>query len=317
MWSKITLVFDTNSQTKMSQNYDVTNTFMDRSTIMLQIHQPKELANMIIESSHDKFSGPITLQNGYEYMIDIHPYGQVSTNEFRRNSLEQRGCRLDHEVDKNSKFNIYTRKNCKYSCHVKIANVKCGCTPWDFITNNNEAGECDVFGRICFYNEIQSLTKSPNDPCNHCITECDYLKFRKELTSKESIGLKKYSYFEYNKKGNSTTGSKAFIDFLMDENNTLIDEGLKKAYDVFAHGEEQYFEINYPKSKYMDLIVVHLQFREPEINVIASRYSIFDMIGTFGGQLGILEKLTGASLLGMLNLILILFKLVFSSHRNT
>ena len=101
----------------------------------------------------------------------------------------------------------------------------------------------------------------------------------------------------------------------MDENRTIVDQGLRNAYDMFYPSNHQSFDEIYPDLSNSELIVVHLKFKQPEINIIEPKYSIFDMIGTFGGQLGILEKLTGASFLGMINLLIIFVKLIFSSRR--
>lgn len=308
LWSELILVLDTGPMTFLDQTYQTDNT-VDSTTIQLQIHQPKEFANMILESNFDDKSEPITLRRGYEYFYDLYPYGQTSSNEFKTLTYNQRGCKLETEVGVTSIFKTYTEKNCKYSCLVKLASQKCSCRPWDYLDNSQEK-ECDVFGRICFLNAIKLMTKSPKEMCNECPKECDFIKYKKTLRQRKLLaigGSQGGTYFKI--KNGKPEGFKAFIDFIMDENKTLIDAGLRNVLDTTfsnKYGEE------YQNKKHEELVIIHLTFKQPEINIISPKYSAFDMIGTFGGQLGILEKLTGASLLGFINLMLLMFKLAFS-----
>ena len=311
IWSEMTLVFDTESSTHLAQTYQL-NSFGPVS-LDLQVHSAKDLANMIVESNYEDKSETISLQEGYEYMIDIYPHGQISTPEYKALSYQQRKCKLENEVEESGLFKIYTEKNCKYSCFVNLASEKCKCRPWDFI-GQAEAIECDVFGRICFIDEMKSMIKSSKNLCKECNRECDFMKFKKVLLSKRPVGngavIQKY-FKTISRMPLRATGSKAFIDLLMDKNKTIIDDGLRNVYDMVSPDEPS-FDFNYPESNNGELIIVHLKFKQPEINIIAPKYSAFDMIGTFGGQLGILEKLTGASFLGIINLLIIMVKVMLT-----
>ena len=106
-------------------------------------------------------------------------------------------------------------------------------------------------------------------------------------------------------------GNKAFVDLLEDVNGTIIDEGLRSAYSMFYNS----FEENYPLDKYGSFIIIHLTFKKPDITIISPKYSVFDMIGNFGGQFGLFEQVTGASFLGIINLIILTIKLIFPSQR--
>ena len=66
---------------------------------------------------------------------------------------------LENEVFDDSIFKTYTAKNCKYECHVKLAEKMCKCIPWDYL-HNKKSVECDIFGRTCFYNAMENLTIS-------------------------------------------------------------------------------------------------------------------------------------------------------------
>ena len=89
---------------------------------------------------------------------------------------------------------------------------------------------------------------------------------------------------------------------------------MRNLYDSLG---ENKFRDSYPIEKYIrDLIIVHLSFKQPEVTILSLKYSVFDMIGNFGGQFGLFEQITGASFLGILNLIILLIKLICPSGRN-
>ena len=133
--------------------------------VQFQLHQSKEIA---LEESGLRKSpfASLTLKAGHEYHIEILPHGEISTTAFKKLSFMQRKCHLENEVFEDSIFKTYTAKNCKYECHVKVAGEICSCIPWDFIHNTNKE-ECDVFGRTCFHNAINNVTKLNTDCCRH------------------------------------------------------------------------------------------------------------------------------------------------------
>ena len=317
LWSKMTLVLDTNDKTQFSQIYPKQSSKgIDR--MQLQIHQSKELPNMIIGNSYDHLSEPITLVRGHEYHIDVFPYGQTSTKEFKSLSKSQRKCNLESETSPNGIFKTYTQKNCKYSCHVRLASEKCGCQPWDFLRHSDEVPiECDVFGRSCFFKAMEVMTQAPKELCEHCLDECDYIRFRKVLTKDHGHSTTHGSgdYFDLGFDGR-TIGNKAFEDLLFDQNETLIDQGLRRLYEAMSGGESFLHSTGYAGQSYEELIIVHLQFKQPEINIISPKYSFFDMIGNFGGQFGLFEQVTGASFLGIINLVILLLKWIFSCNKD-
>ena len=68
--------------------------------------------------------------------------------------------------------------------------------------------------------------------------------------------------------------------------------------------------------KFNDLIIIHLRFLDPEIDLVSLRYSVLDKFANFGGNFGIFAEITGCSFLGMLNFIILLFKILFSCKRH-
>ena len=76
------------------------------------------------------------------------------------------------------------------------------------------------------------------------------------------------------------------------------------------------FNKYFPSLNYDEMIVVHLQFMQPEVNIISPKYTVFDMIGNFGGQFGLFEQVTGASFLGLINLLVLTIKFLSPFRRN-
>ena len=173
----------------------------DEFEVQLQIHQNKEIAQILNTNDQDLTLKSISLKPGHEYTIEIVPLGQRSTEDFKRLSKWDRKCQLNDELDENSMFKIYSKANCKYECEVSLAYNICQCIPWDFFPklHNPKAEVCDLFGRKCFQTAVNNITKDGNS-CKHCMEECDMMKFKlmilkeKKLSTKENIYIN-YEYF--------------------------------------------------------------------------------------------------------------------------
>ena len=325
LWSETTLVILTGGSSKqkssLSQTYATQQNFED-GTIKFQIHQNKELSRMNLGSNYNKYTTAFELTANNEYFIDITPTGRVSTNEFKALNFKQRQCHLKNEGLKSSIFKIYTENNCKYECHVSLAQNLCKCIPWDYMLVERME-ECDVFGRTCFVNAMKNLNRHPINQCKHCMKECDFIHYNKVITDKKSLTSGPYGGKYFNKEShwnnadqtieNVVTGNTAFKDFLLDINGTFMDQAMRNAYDSL-----------YPRSAnkiddeqeiiYKSLIIVHLRFMEPDIEEINTKYTISDLIANFGGKFGIFAQVTGSSLLCLLNICILLFKVIFSYH---
>ena len=59
-----------------------------------------------------------------------------------------------------------------------------------------------------------------------------------------------------------------------------------------------------------DHIIVHVNFASPEVewNILDARYSFYDQISNLGGTIGLCEQITGASLLTVIHLMVLLIK---------
>ena len=63
---------------------------------------------------------------------------------------------------------------------------------------------------------------------------------------------------------------------------------------------------------FLDMIIVHLNFRQPEIDKINAKYTWLDNFAQFGGNFGIFAELTGCTFLGLLNICFFMIKRLFS-----
>ena len=106
-----------------------------------------------------------------------------------------------------------------------MAHQHCHCIPWDYIKNNiQEVQECDIFGRNCFFDKMQNLTKSLENPCDHCIEGCDYIHYNKEIVKQEKIVSLNEIGFRYfsNLNGDKCFGThRAICEIAKDVNNTF------------------------------------------------------------------------------------------------
>ena len=166
----------------------------------------------------------------YQVIYQVMPKVIKTTPAFKKMNLEQRKCKLSHEVEENSIFKVYTQQNCKYECYVKEAESLCQCIPWDFMHQNEMAEECDIFGRTCFYNAMENISKSSN-LCNDCVKECDYITYDgivinvKDIAQEWSSPIEvTYDYFKrsYSCKGEKLNLSVLSTLILAENSNTTL-----------------------------------------------------------------------------------------------
>ena len=318
--------------------------------IQLKFHQPKEFPHFLEDVDFHISSPAMTLSAGMEYVIDVKPQLVKTTEAFKAMNYQQRKCKLEHEVEENSIFKVYTQKNCKYECYIKNAEDKCRCIPWDFMHKNVLAEECDIFGRTCFYNAMEYYATN-STVCDHCVKECDYTLYEGVLVKEESLRnevdlLKTVydpTYFHYFGRDQTKLfdqgkfnpdecrGESVFCDYFWPKTegfgSKYIDQGLKNSYRAINNQsgnepDDSYLEASRAIGKeYMyqhakratDIVIVHWRILKPEVQVIDAKYTILDKFANFGGNFGIFAEITGWSFLGILNLLILLFKLMFST----
>ena len=324
LWSKTSMVIFTDEINKLRQTYPQ-KMKTGVGEIQFQLHQSKELGSIL--ASDNDFTTSFTLTAGNEYYIRVAPTGQISTDGFRNLDIQQRNCLLDQEISKKSIFKKYSINNCIYECHVELSKDQCQCIPWDFIdTDSNIQDECDVFGRKCFFNAMENLTRQfHTNHCDHCIKECDFVKFNKEITKEESLtkminhGDVKGKYISYESMLGNISGNKPLKEFIRDNDNIFADEGTKNIWNTFAKPEFSHHpkEHEYGTKRfdmYRDLIIIHLKFMQPQFNQIDVKQTTMDKFANFGGNFGIFAEITGVSFLGILNFLILFCKMLYSSR---
>ena len=104
----------------------------------------------------------------------------------------------------------------------------------------------------------------------------------------------------------------------------MLCEYARDAKNIF-HDESTYFELFATKidesvmyqrisNATSNLIIVRIKYRTPEVKMTVqdARTTLSDKIANFGGTFGIWAELTGVSLLGIINMLIILMKIVTS-----
>ena len=314
MWGEVTIMLVTDPA-DYGQSTEVRNSKAKKRQVKLQLHQPKELATMTIPNNYDLSVIPLTLEANNEYHIKVTPIGKDSSAALKSLKFEQRKCKLGHEISDTSAFTVYTEANCRYDCHVLKSSDTCRCVPWDFL-NNFDGKECDVFGRTCFFDTMKTLAQSPDDQCPHCAKECDFIEFHKEL-------LESHPLSQYDSNGDFETnmficeklkcyGQKEFLEYFYDINNTFTDTGFRNIYETNGN----FYDITRAKTLAKSSIIIHLKFMKPEIDFLDVKYTTMDKLAIFGGNFGIFEMISGWSLFGILNLLLLVCKMVFGGSKN-
>ena len=165
--------------------------------LQMQIQGGKAFPNILYGGNQEQSLKSMSLEPGFEYIIELDPYGQLSSNDFKSMALDKRQCQLDNEIFDNSTHQIYTKANCIFDCHVNMAFETCKCVPWDFVNKIESTEECDIFGRTCFFNMIESLAHGSDQSCSHCIDECDSIKYRRRIIKEIKLDLLRKGYETY------------------------------------------------------------------------------------------------------------------------
>ena len=57
-----------------------------------------------------------------------------------------------------------------------------------------------------------------------------------------------------------------------------------------------------------------MKFMAPEVDLVDVKYTLMDKMAAFGGNFGIFAEITGLSLLGFLNILILLLKIAFKAR---
>ena len=248
-------------------NVDTSHSFLRSNDTLLneiemQIHPINELAQILHEPNQDHSTRSFTLKERREYTFEVTIDGRIITDNFRELTIDQRKCKLKKEVDQNSWFMHYSKRQCKFMCRTKLAYNACGCIPWDIYHIGNYS-ECDVFGRTCFKNMMENITHT-DGLCEDCYDDCKYLRYRYKMNREVEIPWYNWDYFYYEE----CNDMKDFCDYLKDSNFTLDDKYSPK--DIFdeAHGAI--------RERFRRIIIVNIVFptSEADLTVIDVRYTL-------------------------------------------
>ena len=72
-------------------------------------------------------------------------------------------------------------------------------------------------------------------------------------------------------------GSKAICEFILHANRTYMDEGLKNSLKTIGYDYDNYRNL---MNKFRDLIIIHLKFKKPHMDVIDAKYSLLDKVSS-------------------------------------
>ena len=121
---------------------------------------------------------------------------------------------------------------------------------------------------------------------------------------------------------NWCTGSLALCDYFSDINGTFSHLSMKESVwpsNYNTNGDRRHsYLFKLAQSMMENTIIVRLQYKrfEVEMNKLDVRTTMTDKIANFGGTFGIWGELTGCSLLGMINLLVIVFKVILNKCFN-
>ena len=68
-------------------------------------------------------------------------------------------------------------------------------------------------------------------------------------------------------------GSKAICEFILHANRTYLDKGLKNSLKTIGYDYDNYRNL---MNKFRDLIIVHLKFKKPHMDVVDAKYTLLD-----------------------------------------
>lgn len=305
--SRASFLIYTNSESGFTKTYS--RSTADRKdemkTIQMQIHSQKELPRFLKDSRLDLELDSMTMFKGYEYTIELTPFGQSITDEARAINSKERGCLLPDEIPPMSALKLYARDNCLFECQVNYAVKNCYCIPWDFSLNvTGRFEECDIFGRTCFMNALRKFVTIKENPCPQCVDACEFVRYPKtKITEKGN----KFIFDFLDPLTNQCKLTKDFCEYFQDLNGTIEH---KTWYQQLTNLTASSGKI---ERFLLDHIVVHIIFTsgKMEMDVLDVRYTFYDRLSKLGGTLGLCSQITGASFLTMIHLFVLFIKAIW------
>ena len=113
------------------------------------------------------------------------------------------------------------------------------------------------------------------------------------------------------------SGSNMLCEYAIDSNDVFLDGNLKNiTWPTCMRNDKgsRYVNTHFQRVQTLskNMVIVRMKFKSPNVDttVLDSRTTLSDKIANFGGTFGIWAELTGFSLLGILNIFVILIKVI-------
>ena len=151
--------------------------------------------------------------------------------------------------------------------------------------------------------------------CPHCVRACEYTNYHKTIIG--DFGWKiAYDFFDdsYGNFGNVKNPClpKDFCEYLLHSNGTInsINDWMQ---EISGTKVDSFRMMN---QFITDHIIVHINFASAKIDVneLDARYTFYDRLAKLGGALGLCGQMTGASLLTMIHLLVLIIRATWNCY---
>ena len=250
----------------------------------------------------DQHRNLIDVRPGEHAVIKVIPRLIKTSADFDGLRMDQRKCKLSHEIDEISLMRRYTRIGCETDCAIKKAMPICKCIPWHYPNDYHTWPICEMFGAHCF-----DLMMSADTNYNGCKYRC-----QKDCKEIDYIVLPQYFPLDFKKEcsGKSFHNQhfrKAFRKHFSFLNyKALIDgEFIDTVGNSFSNGSmcEDYIR------DFVALVSVEGPTSAVILTERDNRIFLIDQIAAIGGNFGLF---TGTSMLSIAEFVILLLSLVYA-----
>lgn len=130
------------------------NFYQEKKGFHFLVHSPYEFPN---DAAFEFFVD-------FQYFhVKLEPQMMLIGEDLKAVSSERRDCYFDHEKPLNF-FKVYTKYNCEHECQSQIFAEKCGCVPFDLIS------ECRFMSYVVIELHRDILQEANMTECVSCTT---------------------------------------------------------------------------------------------------------------------------------------------------
>ena len=139
----------------------------------IDLHDPLSLANM---------DDSIEIDTGTETIISITPYQITTSRDLESINEAKRNCRFSFENKDSKLFQIYRQDSCLLECRIKVAEMSCKCSSWQYPSLNTSLPICNGLDG-CFEEALNDAVIE--DKCfSMCPIDCNMMRYSKVSKSK-------------------------------------------------------------------------------------------------------------------------------------